>query len=205
MKTVNSLPEDYEGKMEVLINDPDAFVATRNLLQLLLLGDYPVDDIAVEAALHYWVSAALPLTYSVIHSSCLYPLRKGGASRMTFGKTNSSLGIGLSNDAHRYDEEWFPGLDSCFKHTTAPGVLDPLASLIRGMAVKSLTVTDDQDRVYAQVTPPHRVALKQYHQTGTVLPFGATQTHYSASNRYLFYPVNKWTAPLGATPLQGWE
>jgi hypothetical protein len=206
VKTINSLAENYTGKVEVLINDPDPFVATRNLAQLLVLGDYPSDDLAVEVVLHYWVSALLPLSHSAIHNYCFYPVRKEGESRPTFGDTNSGVGIGLSHDANHLHDEWFPGFEPCRKYLTMSDTLDGMSSIVRSVTIKEAMTVDDQDRVYAQVAPSHRVALKKYQETGTVLPFGSTQNRITGPNLYLFNPTaSSWAPPREANPLHGWE
>lgn len=208
VKTINTLPESYTGKVEVLVNDSDPFVATRNLAQLLVLGDHPADDLAVEGVLHYWVSAVLPLSHSAIHNYSFYPVRKEGGSRLTFGDTNSSVDIGLSHDANRRHEEWFPGFEPCHDYLTGSEskVLDVMASIVRSATIKEAMTVDDQDRVYAQVAPPHRVALKKFQETGVVLPFGSARNPIMGPNLYLFNLTDSsWAPPRGTNPLHGWE
>lgn len=38
IKTVNSLPEDYTGKLNILLNDRNPMIAARNYLILAILG-----------------------------------------------------------------------------------------------------------------------------------------------------------------------
>ena len=207
VKTINSLPESYTGKVEVLVNDPDPVVATRNLAQLLVLGDYPADDLAVDVVLHYWVSALLPLSHLGVHNYCFHPVCKEGGSRLVISNSNSSVDIGLSHDSNRRHDEWFPGFERCREYLTqSNSTLDILATVVRSKAIEDAMTVDDRDRIYAQVTPSHRIALKKYQDTGTVLPFGSTQDSIPAPNLYLFNTAEcSWTPPRESNPLHGWE
>ena len=61
--TVNGLPDDYAGKLTVLLNDHSIFVVVRNILLLMFLGTIADKRKAVDIALHFWYSAFIPQEY----------------------------------------------------------------------------------------------------------------------------------------------
>ena len=63
MRTVNSLPRDFTGKLTVLINDHNSIVTLRNILTLLILGSVSDKRVAADIALHFWYSAFLSARY----------------------------------------------------------------------------------------------------------------------------------------------
>lgn len=110
MKTVNTLPPNYSGKLNVVINDPDDNVALRNTLTLLVLGRQPDIELAADIALQFWFSLCLPADYIVklggfgnafrdhlskTDLSKPYPL-DGGESGPVIDTANSTLESGLS-------------------------------------------------------------------------------------------------------------
>jgi hypothetical protein len=64
--TVNGLPEDYTGQLDITINDVAPFVTIRNILLLSLLGKIPDARKAADVALHVWYSAFLPPEYHLL-------------------------------------------------------------------------------------------------------------------------------------------
>lgn len=63
IQTINNIPEDYTGRVNVLINDINPYVTLRNLLILQILGTTPDKSKAVDVALHMWYSAFIPQDY----------------------------------------------------------------------------------------------------------------------------------------------
>jgi hypothetical protein len=64
--TVNGLPEDYTGQLDITINDITPFVTIRNILLLSLLGKIPNTRKAADVALHVWYSAFVPPEYHLL-------------------------------------------------------------------------------------------------------------------------------------------
>lgn len=56
IQTINSIPEDYSGRVNVLINDLNPYVTLRNLLILQTLGTISDKSNAADVALHMWYS-----------------------------------------------------------------------------------------------------------------------------------------------------
>lgn len=57
MKTVNELPEDYNGSLRVILNDKQPVICLRNLMLLITLAKADSIPKAAEIALHLWYSA----------------------------------------------------------------------------------------------------------------------------------------------------
>lgn len=64
IRTVNGIPDDYPGKLTVLLNDVSPFVSARNLLLLLVLGGEGNPTTNADIALHLWYSTFLPVEYA---------------------------------------------------------------------------------------------------------------------------------------------
>jgi hypothetical protein len=62
--TINSIPDDYTGKIFVAVNDLQPRVSTRNLLLLLAIAGVRNQDLAADIALHFWYSAFMPKEYN---------------------------------------------------------------------------------------------------------------------------------------------
>jgi hypothetical protein len=57
--TVNGLPEDYAGQLDITLDDSAALVSLRNILLLSMLGKVCDTRKASDAALQFWFSAFL--------------------------------------------------------------------------------------------------------------------------------------------------
>lgn len=64
IRTINCLPEDYTGKLNVLLNDKQSFVVLRNIVLLEILGTISDKRKAADIALHLWYSAFIPQEYA---------------------------------------------------------------------------------------------------------------------------------------------
>jgi hypothetical protein len=63
--SVNSLPLDYSGKLNILLNDRIPHIVVRNLVLLIILGQTTDLNKSVDIALHAWYSAFLPMDYLI--------------------------------------------------------------------------------------------------------------------------------------------
>jgi hypothetical protein len=95
--TVNGLPEDYTGHLDITINDLTVFVTLRNMLLLSILGKAIDVRKAADAALHIWYSAFLPPEYHILlagHGVKLIESRQlDGTFFMKLGPQSSMDGI----------------------------------------------------------------------------------------------------------------
>ncbi|KAJ3546627.1 hypothetical protein NMY22_g1969 [Coprinellus aureogranulatus] len=214
MKTVNSLPPTFSGKLNIVLNDPDPNVAIRNILILLVLGRHEDIDQGVDMALHTWFSLRIPDEYIIklcgfaetfkehirkTDSAVPYPLDGGKSSVVVDAsasslKTCSSLSMGSSLDL----------LNSRLPEITARSRMQPMQEEYERVRTNPAR-NDFWDWTYAFLNPSHRVAMHTYRRFGLVLPFGAANAHFLSPNLSLFSEDGKWLQTDSVTPLQGWN
>ena len=202
MKTANSLPSDYSGTLNIVINDGNAYVASRSAMLLLTLATLPDEDIAVDAALHFWYSVFLPIEYQNQMAACTLPfiqhfLQPNQSSPYPLGE-KSTLSLG----------DQFEWLVFFFMHYSSPsetGISMDGAQREYDRVRQAHSRRDYRDRIYARLKPSHRVASASYRQYGIVLPFGAANAHFNSPNSSLFTVDGKWGQTDFADPLEGWK
>lgn len=99
VRTINELPSDYSGKIDILLNDREPLIVLRNILLLLILGKVTDKVKAADIALHMWYSAFVPAEYDIATLSILVPFldeieRSEEGEILTFSSslgTNSTL------------------------------------------------------------------------------------------------------------------
>lgn len=203
MKTVNSLPPHYSGKLDILINDKNPAVTSRNLVLLLILGTLPDEDTAVDAALHFWYSAFMPAEYHMQMCAALNrflrhlddepapgPFALGGDSTLSVHGSPTSM----------------PMLYGFFQRYISSSSISMDEAQIEYDRVRSAPSRRDfRDRMYAGLTKSHRLAFFRYRQHGIVIPFGAMNAHFNYPNASLFFFNNQWLQTDHSDPLAGWD
>lgn len=203
MKTVNSLPPHYSGKLDIVINDKNPAVTSRNLVLLLILGTLPDEDTAVDAALHFWYSAFMPAEYHMQMCAALNrflrhlddepapgPFALGGDSTLSVHGSPTSM----------------PMLYGFFQRYISSSSISMDEAQIEYDRVRSAPSRRDfRDRMYAGLTKSHRLAFFRYRQHGIVIPFGAMNAHFNYPNASLFFFNNQWLQTDHSDPLAGWE
>lgn len=207
MKTINSLPSDYSGKLDILLNDANPFVFCRNLILLLILGGVPDENLAADVALHFWYSVFMPAEYRLQILRRVTPFLKYFIDPATQGKgyplgTTSSLGAPWLGEEHRMY------LQHC--------IFEPDGPHTHGLAIDDAQTEYDRvrmapsrrdywDRMYGNMRPSHRVAFYAFRRYGIVLPLGAANAHFNCANSSLFSLKGKWLQTDHADPLAGWK
>ncbi|OAX31589.1 hypothetical protein K503DRAFT_777457, partial [Rhizopogon vinicolor AM-OR11-026] len=195
VQTINSLPDDYSGHLEVLINDATLPVVARNMAILLILGTVSDETMAADIALHFWYSVFIPAEYgnnilAIVTSALLRetqePQPLGPRSSMSclipaeamefFRRFGSIASISMADAQNEYDR-------------------------VRTASYRG----DFRDRMYAKLKPSHRVAFQEFRRFGIVLPFGAANAHFNIPNASLFSLDGKWLQTDYADPLEGWD
>ncbi|KAF6752084.1 hypothetical protein DFP72DRAFT_906060 [Ephemerocybe angulata] len=200
VKTVNSLPDDFTGKLQIVINDKDSTITARNLVMLLLLGGQNDALLAVDAVIHFWFSTFLPFEYHAMISGTL----------ASFTRDYPDITTGLKSSFGLYSSVQL-GCD------LAP-LLDIVEHLNRAVGLSPNDAQEEYDRVrqdpsrkdatdwmYAGLKPSHRASVQQYRRMGLVLPFGAVHAHFNATNVSLFSPEGIWLQHDSADPIHGWN
>jgi hypothetical protein len=204
MKTINSLPEQYSGHLDVLINDLNPYVTGRNVVLLLILGTLADEDMAVDVALHFWYSTFFPAEYNIKISSSIIPVLHHSGQRQANGSGLSSpypLGPKSALFTAVTGE-----LKLCFEHYISSDSISVRAAQAEYNRVRQAPWRrDHRDRMYCQLRPSHRVAFHRFRHHGIVLPFGAPNAHFNAPNPSLFTFDGKWLQTDFADPLEGWK
>ncbi|KZV61894.1 hypothetical protein PENSPDRAFT_642878 [Peniophora sp. CONT] len=198
VKTVNSLPEDFTGKLTVVLNDIDSLVSIRNALLLTILGDPEVDSRrAADVALHLWYSAFLPMEYhiDIIQHSSKFATHEGGPQRIALG-SRSSLETFVKTGVREYAGAFSLGAD----FYDAGQATNELARVRFDPSRVDL-----HHRIYCRLEPSHRLSLNEFRRFGLVLPLGAHNAHFSTPNSFLFSPRCELLLSDFSSPLNGWN
>ncbi|PPQ79343.1 hypothetical protein CVT26_007458 [Gymnopilus dilepis] len=197
--TINALPLDYSGRLNIFINDGTLHVACRNLVVLLILGNIPDQATAADMALHFWYSAFLPFEYRVQILLLLTQFLEGHTSNLGVEAT-----VPLGPKAKMAVCFPQPAAEVLLQFASSPlSVGDVQKEYERVRNVPSRA--DYRDRMYSQLRPSHRVAFQEYRRFGIVLPFGAANAHFNVPNLSLFSPNGRWMQNDYADPLKGWD
>ncbi|KAF5374237.1 hypothetical protein D9758_004727 [Tetrapyrgos nigripes] len=205
LKTVNGLPDDYNGTMNILINDHDPMVVCRNILVLAILGLGDDVEDAAELALHLWYSVFLPGDAWAIRSLKLYqelgilPSAKATSSHrlLSFG-SHSSLNVVFDDETLR-----------TMLTTIATNTISRLTPAVANNALHNVMMApqrvDYRHRYYLGLEPSHRVAFQEWREFGIVYPFGGCSAHLNVPNPWLFSPDHRLYLNDSASPYQGWD
>jgi len=194
--TINALPSDYSGNLNILINDATSPVVCRNLILLLILGTIMEEAIAADIALHFWYSAFMPEEYRLRLLSTLSSFVMQNcpvATAFPLGP-RSILFCALPQDV-------MPQLLHCMSSSLSMDDVQSEYDRVRTAPSRR----DFRERMYAMLRPSHRVAFQEFRRFGIVLPFGAPNAHFNVSNPSLFSPNGQWFQTDYADPLMGWE
>ncbi|KAG2123462.1 hypothetical protein DEU56DRAFT_48468 [Suillus clintonianus] len=198
VQTINALPEDYSGHLQVLVNDFCLPVVARNIVILLILGTVHDETMAVDIALHFWYSVFMPVEYSTtimtIIASLLMRMGTNLEDHQPLGPC-SSLDCLIPESLKQLLRDF--GLHSTLSMASAQNEYDRVRNVpCRG---------DFRDRIFARLKPSHRLAFQEFRRFGIVLPFGAMNAHFNVPNASLFSPDGKWLQTDFADPLAGWD
>lgn len=194
--TVNALGSDYSGQLNILLNDLNPHVVSRNITLLLILGTIPDEVIAADIALHFWYSVFLPMEYRLrilsMVSALLKKSNSAGPIVAPLGP-HSTLTCLVSPDVQRLLME-----------NVGPVMSPDQAQIEYKRVRKAPTRVDFRDRVYLGLKPSHRLAFLEYRRFGIILPFGALNAHCNVPNPSLF-SHGVWLQTDYADPLESWE
>ncbi|KZT23891.1 hypothetical protein NEOLEDRAFT_1068587 [Neolentinus lepideus HHB14362 ss-1] len=198
VRTVNALPDDYSGRLTIVLNDRDHVVVMRNLALICTLGTIEDEVVAAELALHFWYSVFLPIEYNLRILVILRPLMEQllltpSSCKIRLG-SSSSMSCDVPHELGRL-------MVTMLKSTYSMLDANKIYKRIRCAPSRN----DYYDRAYCNVEPAHRVSLQDFRLFGLVLPFGALNAHFNVPNRSLFSPSGSWLLNDHVTPLESWD
>ncbi|KAG6839948.1 hypothetical protein C0991_010143 [Blastosporella zonata] len=202
VRTVNSLPRGYRGKCHILLNDTDTIITNRNLVILYaLLGSGPSIEESAEIATHLMYSSALPPGVAAYLRGCVQVIYGDRASE---GKMSFQCALRTR------------GRGNFFSMQSAMAMRRPMEMLLssyelrRGQkSMRSIVMdpehVDDQDRVFANLQPAHRLALAHFRQKGVLAPFSLSTRGFTQPNRLMYTAGGDWLGHACMNPLKGWN
>lgn len=194
--TVNALGSDYSGQLNILLNDLNPHVVSRNIALLLILGTIPDEVIAADIALHFWYSVFMPMEYRLHILSMVSTLLK---------KSNSAGPIVAPLGSHSTLTCLVtPDVQRLLMDNVGPVISPDQAQIEYKRVRKAPSRVDYRDRMYLGLKPSHRLAFLEYRRFGIVLPFGALNAHCNVPNPSLF-SNGTWLQTDYADPLESWE
>jgi hypothetical protein len=106
---VNSLPEDYSGKLTIVLNDFSYLVTLRNILILQILGTVSDVRLAADIALHLWYSAFIPQDYFFLVNSLAMKLVEQGDIFESKLSDRTSMLVDINSDLREvFESHIFP-------------------------------------------------------------------------------------------------
>ncbi|KAJ7066768.1 hypothetical protein B0H15DRAFT_925988 [Mycena belliarum] len=203
IRTINSLPSDYAGYCDILLNDTNPVLVNRNLVILfVLLSSGPSLEEAAEFSTHLMYSAALSKEGAEYVQRCIEFIYESGGefeADLSFHRCLDTRGEGKV-----YSVQPSAGIRRLLEmfHSTYP-----LSSALRSM--KETTLAPDRldlrEKYFAGLHPSHRMAFKRFRESGILVPFSLNTAKFTEPNRFLFSPQGTWMVPEDANPLFGWD
>ncbi|KAJ7780148.1 hypothetical protein DFH07DRAFT_1026108 [Mycena maculata] len=203
VQTVNSLPSDYTGYCDILLNDTNPVLVNRNFVILfVLLSSGPSLEEAAELATHLMYSAALPgggAEYVKRCISFIYESTGEFEADLSFQRCLNTRGEGKV-----YSVQPSTGIKRLLEmfHSTYP-----LNSALKSMKETTMAPDrlDSNEKYFASLKPSHRMSFQRFRDTGILAPFSLSTVNFTQPNRFLFSPQGVWLVPEDANPLFGWD
>jgi hypothetical protein len=184
VKTLAALPQSYDGKLTVVINDHDPQVIARNVIMCILAASVDDADQVSECITHIWYCALIRQADLDLLNAHVLPLIeevcsdiKDQASTSLHSKTwrvrKCSLCITMSKEAWQL-------LLSCL--TVRPELSIQQAQALRLAVMNGKEDQDIRDRLAVPRSPAHRVSKSKVNEDGIILPFGYSRKAFVIPN-----------------------
>lgn len=184
VKTVVQLPASYNQPINIVINDRDLDIVTRNVIMLLLAITAEHQDEVIDCMIHVWYSALIRDADLIILNQKIRPLIEGVCNKIrgkpattvlgktwTFGQRSLRLVLEKSS--------WERVL--CFLDIP-DGLTTKKANNARTAITTAEARVDYRDRFFLFLPFSHRVARHRFRQDGLLLPFGASRSEFKQPN-----------------------
>jgi hypothetical protein len=176
VRTVNSLPDDYSGQCDVLLNDFNAIVMNRNAVVLhALLSAGPTLEEAAELAAHLMYSAALPRTSAAYFCRCINSIY--GQDVWPGSAHFETRGRGKIYMLQQVENLQLPLKMFLSNYTLTDALERRHAIMLHPSRV------DYRDRQLGLLEPGHRMASMHFRKCGILLPFSHDTSHFTEPNR----------------------
>ncbi|KAH7096087.1 hypothetical protein BKA62DRAFT_720618 [Auriculariales sp. MPI-PUGE-AT-0066] len=198
VRSMNSLPLEYSGKLSIIVNDKNPMVVCQNLFLLCVLGLVDDVDDAAEHALHMWYSIFVPsshmMTVTPILATAVEALLTDPNSPVRVGE-HGSIDLAVTEMTRKFIATMLT------KARPDGGYVND--AFTRTMLAPSRV--DHRDRFFQRLRPSHRAAMLEWRRFGLLLPFGAPNAHLNIANKMLLNPNGQLLVNDSASPLNGWN
>ncbi|KAJ7777158.1 hypothetical protein B0H16DRAFT_1302211 [Mycena metata] len=199
IRTINSLPSDYAGYCDVLLNETNPILVNRNLVILfVLLSSGPSLEEAAEFSTHLMYSAALPGAGAEYVKRCIEFIYDSGES-VSFQRCLDTRGEGKV-----YCVQPSAGIKKLLEMFNSNY---PLNTALKSMKETTLAPDrlDFREKYFAGLKPSHRMAFQRFRESGILAPFSLNTSNFTQPNRFLFSPQGTWLVQEDANCLFGWD
>jgi Domain of unknown function (DUF4470) len=184
VKTVTEgLPDEYDGRCTLVVNDINFMVVARNAILLLVALSLEPDE-AVPMMIHLWYSALLPaVMMEILRKIALRPISEvcekikekpsTSLQAKTFAFGKRSLRLVLKK--YQWDE-----LKGCFGLPT--GFTGHDAQVVRRRVMLAPERVDYLHRALCNQPSSFRVAEVSFREDGILLPYGAPREDFDIPN-----------------------
>ncbi|KAJ3732960.1 hypothetical protein DFJ43DRAFT_269280 [Lentinula guzmanii] len=216
--TVNGLPDDYQGRCKILLNDRSDHVTVRNILILYaLLRDGRSPELAAETALHLMYSAALRSSDSSELRHCINAVYGDVMSVFVQSPAFSSI-IRMNSCGMRRKSFPIRGVGTLSIEQDASNLFGEALTKLQAShnlqdsrkamhdVMLSPERVDYRDRYLSGLKPSHRLSFLRFRESGVLLPFAdADLETFQEPNQLLFTASGKWVSMDSANPLFSWN
>lgn len=182
VKTIVCVPEEYNRRILIDVNDRDEMVVSRSLLILLVAFHFPPEE-ANLIMLHLWYSAFLPEDLVESVQSKIAPLVQKVLKSKTAGLGGDLEGFWsrkFSNLSAELPRKTWSKLASYF--SSKSNLPFDKASAQRQSVTLAHSRRDYRDRAMLRLPPSWRLAQLKFRKGGVLLPFGASFENFTVPN-----------------------
>lgn len=192
MQTVNAVPDQYQGTIDIFVNSHSEPAAIRNAL-ILMVALTNLPEQAADLIIHLWYSAFLtePMLQNLRNklngrlNKTTRDVLNGRTSNTVhavtgpFGGTTTTSELNLELEARSYTS--LLQLLNVNNNTAT-------AKQHRATAMSQVDFMDNHDYYLYNMSPQYRLSTRGYLQTGILAPFGACLEAFNAINPYVHPP-----------------
>ncbi|KAF9054677.1 hypothetical protein BJ165DRAFT_1600792 [Panaeolus papilionaceus] len=211
VETVNSLPTNYRGRIDILMNNSNAIAINRMLVILCaLLTPGPSIDESAELAAHLMYSISLPETAASYLRFCVNQIY---GEELLDGEMSFQASLKTRGQGRIYSAQPSVSIKKPVEMFTSTYKRSKAFESYRA-AMQDPFRIDDRHKALSDLQPAHRLSLNRFWKTGILLPFSVDLSPFSCPNRsvclvikiLMFTAQGEWMGPNDITsPLHGWD
>ncbi|KAJ3316206.1 hypothetical protein HDU76_001986, partial [Blyttiomyces sp. JEL0837] len=196
IKTITSLPSNFNNTLHIHLNHPNAFAMARNLCFLTLLG---------QSTSHDLLDATIAACYSVRMTNSqldriiaiLKPLYAAGPTATSWNLDSTIINLGQGfNLIHSQLKEFIKSANK-IKSDNATQAYQTL--------ITSPAVQDIIDRKLIFIPPHQRIGWLRHRNSGILLPMGESTSNHNVANPFTFDKYPNIAFSEFAEKLMGWD